>query len=335
MSIELPVLRVGLAGFSAEQQDQLSALLELASSVSWQVARLAEADVWCVNGARVRVLRDSTISVDCVEPAGRSLQLDLREVDRPVAFAVPLPRDFKPLYTFEPGSASSVGSILQKFEAWMRPLLAQFCLASCILEQESVLGPGIHHVSAEGVLIAVVNMRGETGVLPTAGPFEFENAMWERLPATAGAIPEHFVRSSLSQLMWQFATRTRRDVLPARYRTGLLFFRRPPRLPPRLMRDSHLLLLRELACAPGDFDALQQRTGLEGHALARDLAALYYVGAITSNPKRAALLPVRAAADPAAAQQHSGLPSGMGREAAAKVPRNPRALLDATAPAPL
>jgi len=178
MSIELPVLRVGLAGFSAEQQDQLSALLELASSVSWQVARLAEADVWCVNGARVRVLRDSTISVDCVEPAGRSLQLDLREVDRPVAFAVPLaPRDFKPLYTFEPGSASSVGSILQKFEAWMRPLLAQFCLASCILEQESVLGPGIHHVSAEGVLIAVVNMRGETGVLPTAGPFEFENGV--------------------------------------------------------------------------------------------------------------------------------------------------------------
>ena len=145
----------GLAGFTAEQQDRLSALLELTSSISWQVAGLAEADAWCVNGARVRVLGDSTISVDCVEPAGRSLQLDLREVDRPVAFAMPLaPRNFEPLYTFEPGCASSVGSVLQKFEAWMRPLVAQFCLASRILEQESILGPGIHHVSAEGVSCA-------------------------------------------------------------------------------------------------------------------------------------------------------------------------------------
>jgi len=336
MSIELPLFRLGLAGFSAGQQDQLSALLQQTSSGSWQIGKFAGADAWWVNGVRVQVLLDSTIRIASGEPGGRSLQLDLRDVDRPVAFALPLaPRQFEPLYTFEAWSASSVGAVLEKFEAWVRPLIAQFCLASRILEQESVLGPGIHHVSANGVLIGVVNMRGETGVLPTAGPVDFENAMWERLPASAGAIPEHFVRSSLSHLMWQYAVRTSRDILPTRYRTGLLFFRRPPRLPPRLMTDSHLLLLRELACAPGDFEALQQRTGLGSLALARDLAALYFVGAITSNAKRAAPVPVRSASDSAPSQPHSSLPSSMDSELLASLPRQVPTFADLTAPAPI
>src|SRR6185369_3490688 len=178
---------------------------------------------------------------------------------------------------------ASVRAVLEKFEGWMRPLVAQFCLAALILEQESVMRPGIHHVSADGALIAV---------------------------------PEHFVRSSLAQLMWQFALRTSRDILPARYRSGLLYFRRPPRLPARLMTDSHLLLMRELACAAGDFESLQQRTGLGARALARDLAALYFVGAITSNPKRAAPMPKRPLADSRHPQQ-SVLPSGLDPESPA------------------
>jgi hypothetical protein len=328
--MELPLLRLGLAGFSLEQQDRLDTLLQQASSSSWQIGRFADADAWCVNGAHVQVLPDSTIRIASGEPGGRSLHLDLRDVDRPVAFALPLAsRRFEPLCTFHADSLASVGAVLDKFEAWVRPLIAQFYLASRILEQESVLGRGIHHVSADGVLIGVVDMRGETGVLPTAGAMDFENAMWERFPASAGRIPEHFVRSSLAHLMWQYAVRTSRDVLPERYRTGLLYFRRPPRLPPRFMTDAHLLLLRELACAPGDFEALQQRTGLGGAALARDLAALYLVGAITSNPRRAAPVAARPGSD-SHAQQHS-VPSGMDSEPPASLPRRPFA--DLTAPA--
>ncbi|HEX9718879.1 MAG TPA: hypothetical protein VGA59_04040 [Ramlibacter sp.] len=331
--MELPLLRLGLAGFSAEQDDQLNLLLQQVSTSNWQIGRFADADAWWVNGARVQMLLDSTIRIGSGEPGGRSLHLDLRGVDRPVAFALPLASpQFDPLCTFQAQSLPSVAAVLEKFEAWVRPLIAQFYLAARILEQESVLGPAVHHVTADGVLIGVVNMRGETGVLPTAGPIDFENAMWERRPASAGAIPEHFARSSLAQLMWQFAVRTNRDILPARYRTGLLYFRRPPRLPPRLMTDSHLLLLRELACAPGDFTALQQRTGLGGQALARDLAALYFVGAITSNPKRATRVPVRAAADSAHSHPNS-VPSGMDAEPPAALPR--LAFADLTAPAPI
>jgi hypothetical protein len=342
MTIELPVLRLGLAGFSAEQQEELAAMLHGVTSGSWQVGKFAAADAWWLNGARIQVLPDSTIRVASGEPGGRSLHLDLEDVDRPVAFTLPLaPRYFEPLYTFEAGSTQRVAAILEKFEAWLRPLIAQFCLASWIIEQESVLGRGVHHLLANGVLIAVVNMRGEVGVLPTAGPVDFENASLHCVPSPDNAIPDHLVRSSLSQLMWQFAVRTTRDLLPKRYLTGLVLYRRPPRLPHRMLTDSHLLLLRELAAAPGRFETLQQRTGLGAAALAHELAALYLVGAITTDPKRAApVSPLRRSADAdsdsAPSQQQSVIFSGLDSGSQGIHPGGKTAPgADLTAPVPL
>jgi hypothetical protein len=336
MSIEFPVLRLGVAGFPVPQLEQIAAGLKLACSGAWEIAEFAGADGWWLNGARVQLLSDHMIRVPAGEPGGRSLHLALQDVDRPIAFAQPVAaHGFEALCSFDPGSLPSIVKVLEKFDAWLRPVVAQFCLASSLLEQERVLGRGVHHVTANGALIAVVDMRGETGVLPNAGPVDFEDAMWQCLPpASGGAIPEHFVRCSLSRLMWQYAVRTGRDILPAKYRRRELFFRRPPRLPNRLLTDSHLLLLRELAACGGDFESLGRRTGMAAGPLARDLAALYFVGAITTDPKRAAG-PSRppADADSSRSQQHS-IPSGIGVETAPQAPRVARCA-DATVPAPM
>jgi hypothetical protein len=102
------------------------------------------------------------------------------------------------------------------------------------------------------------------------------------------SIPANYPRTSVSHLMWQYAQRTERDLLPPHYRSQPLFFRRPPRLPQRQLKDAHLLLMRELAAKPGmAFADLQQSTGLGDKQLARCLSALYVVGSITANPKRA------------------------------------------------
>jgi len=335
MSVESPTLHLGLAGFTAEQQDQLSAALQGCSSGFWQPSKFAAGDAWWINGARVQVLPDSTIRVASGVPGTRSLHLDLQDVDRPVAFALPLaPRQFEPLCTFDPQSVPSMDATLKIFEGWLRPMMAQFCLASSIFEQESVLGSGSHHVIANGIVIAVVNMHGDSGVLPTATAADFENAMWQRLAQPQADIPDHFVRGSMAQLMWHYAMRTTREVLPKRYFTERLYFRRPPRLPQRLLTDAHLLLLRELACAPADFKTLQQNTGLGEQALARDLAALYFVGAITSNPKRAAAGAAgKGAAGPESGTSlsHSLPPSGLDSGPALMRPRQGT---DLTAPAP-
>jgi len=333
MSIELPVLRLGLAGFSAEQQDRLAEWLPHAVSgvLSWQPSKFADADAWWVHGGRVQQLGDGMLRIASGVPAGRSVHIDTSEIDRPMAFSLPLaPRDFEPVYRFEAESPASMNKVLARFEAWLRPLAAQFCLASHIIENETALGSGVYHVSTGGTLLAVVDLQGDVGVLPTAGPMDFENAIWSHRPHAAASIPEGFVKASLSQLMWQYAVRTSRDVLPKRYRTGKLYFRRPPRLAQRLLRDSHLLVMRELVAEPATFAELAVRSQLGERQLAQDLAALYLVGAITSNPKRAGAYAGRQEGDSTNALPHS-TPSGLGTAGGA--PRTPRG--DLTAPAPM
>jgi hypothetical protein len=56
---------------------------------------------------------------------------------------------------------------------------------------------------------------------------------------------------------------------------------------PHWIRDEHLVVLRDLAVQPATFDQLAQRTGLREDQLARALGALYYVGSVTSNARRA------------------------------------------------
>lgn len=290
MTMELPVFRLGLAGFSAVQQEELAAALRRRRPAAlrplWEIGELDGADAWWMNGARVRALGNDRLRVGPGRPSDRSLQLHLPDVERPLAFAEPLScHYFPPLHSFEAASQASIDAVLDKFETWLSAVAAQFWLASHIVEHHTVLGSDVFEVSVQGRLLAVVDLYGETGVLPSAGPSEFDAATWRRAPG--GEIPEQFVRASLPQLMWQYAERTRRDLLPKHYRTCMLYFRRPPPVPQRLLKDAHLLLVRELAHAPSSFEFLRQRTGLPETVLTRALASLYMVGTITSNPRRA------------------------------------------------
>ena len=337
MTQELPVLRLGLAGFSAGQQDDLAQVLRGmgAGAVHWELCDLDSADAWLFNGARVQDLGEDRIRVGAGVPTARSIQLHLPDVDRPVAFSQPLAcPHFKPLYSFDPESRPSLMAVLRKFESWLAPTVAQFCLAAHIVEHETALRSGTFDLTNNGAVLAVVSMHGEAAVLPTAGPADFEDAVWGREPAE-GSAPEHFVKASMSQLMWQYAVRTQRDVLPRHYRTGLLYFRRAPRVAQRLMRDSHLLLLRELAAGPATFGALLARCGLEEEKLAHELAALYFVGAITSNRKRASRPLQRSSEADSGTTDPQNLSSGLDSVPPGEPLHRRIADMDMTAPAPI
>jgi len=333
MTLELPVFRLGLAGFSAQQEAELTAVLasEAPGAMVWEPGQMANCDAWWVNGTRVHWMGNDTFMVPAGNSAERPFQFRLPEVERPVAFSMPLAcGEFQPAYSFQTASPSSMNAVLEKFEAWLSPLAAQFCLASQLVEHETALGAGTFHVRLNGALLAVVNMPGEIALLPGAGPSDFEEAAWSRQPPGV-EIPANFVRITLSQLMWQYAIRTQRDLLPKHYRTGLLYYRRPPRVPQLAVLDSHLLLLRELASAPANFEMLQQRCGLDPGLLARDLAALYFVGSITSNPKRAAIhqRPHRQS------KAHSSLPSTLDSVPPVDAVRRAPVFRDLTVPAAL
>lgn len=334
MTIELPVFQLSLAGFTDEQYESVAAFLRRRPGgvVVWQPGVLEGSDAWWIHGAKAKMVGDDCIRVPAGVPSARALQLHLPDVDRPVAYSRPFScPDLRPAYSFDLTSDASMDAVLDRFEAWFAPVSAQFSLAANLVEHQSALGAGTFELRLKGQLLAVVNLRGEIAVLAGTSPANFEDAQWHRQTEPV-KIPENFVRSGLSELMWQYAIRTRRDVLPPHYRAGALYFRRPPRVPQRQLKDTHLLLMRELVASPATFDSLLRRSGLPADQLAHDLAALYFVGSITSNPRRAAN-PPRVSAQPERSQggPHSNLPSGL--DSVGSEPAHH--LADLTAPAPL
>jgi hypothetical protein len=291
MSFEQPVLWLGLAGFGRAQRERLGELLGSLpkSSPAWSFSPFSEADAWLVHGEKSRLLNAGTLKILAGQPTERAIQLNLQEVDRPIAFSLPLASpDLDPVCTFDLASDKELHKVLRKYEGWLCSLRSQFVLGGQLIEREAELTPGIYHVSLKGVLLAVMDFHEwRIGISPNAHPVDFELARWQSRPRHAHDIPSHFQHSSLAQLRWIYAQRTQRDVLPPRYRSRPVYFRRSPSVPLRWLRDSQLVLLRELSVKAAAFDELQRRTGLEAGRLGRDLASLYFAGSVTTTADKA------------------------------------------------
>lgn len=288
---ELPVLRLGLLGFNPAQQALFeTALVMLRTRLRWRVVALEEADAICVNGSRVTPLADGSLQIAASAPGAPPLRIEPTHAERPMAFTLPLAAGVVAGNTFDMASPASTRAMLEKFEGWLRPLSVQFCLASRIVQARLDVSATVYHVSVDGRLVAVVSRRSGVGVLPIADPFHLDNALWSRRPGPADEIPGHFVHVGLSQVLWQYAMRTQRNLLPTYFRSSPLYWCRSPQLPQRLFRDSHLLIVRELVRAPLTFVELGRRTGLPDTELSRDLAGLRIVGAVTHDRKQASRL---------------------------------------------
>ena len=233
---------------------------------------------------------DGNLRVTAGRPQERTLTLRLEEVHRPVAFSTPLgSSDFEAVCTFDPGSESAIHRVLIQFDRWLQPMLFKAALGALIIERGTTLRGSIYHVTRQATLLAVLDFRhGHAAVLPTASPLDLIGAHWDRRPTGAHDLPESFALCTPAQLVWSYARHTTRDLLPARYRTEMIYYRHEPRVPMGWLRDSTLRVLSTLFTAPGDFRGLHERTEIPERALAEDLACLYYAGAVTTTPFKAA-----------------------------------------------
>jgi hypothetical protein len=291
IAAEQPILWLGMSGFAPQQRAVLeTSLVRLPGLCRWRVGTFGDADAWWVNGAKVRINPDGNLKVAAGLPTEHALNLNLTDVDRPVAFAMPLASaDFEPRCTFDPVSEPSVHAVLLQFESWLWQVRAQFVLGAQIIERGPELRHGIYHVSHSGKLLAVLDfLHGKAAISPRVHPVDLREARWAKRPPGAAGLPESFFHLTPGQLAWSYVRRTERDVLPARYRTETIYYRHVPGVPLRWLRDSHLVLLRELSGEPGTMDALRQRTGLALGDAERDLACLYYAGSITTTRGKAA-----------------------------------------------
>ena len=294
--MEQPVLSLGLLGFDRSAQARLQAWASLAQPgwPEWRIGDPHAADAWMIHGPAVDVQDRDGVLIRHPFGSDERLALNRAEVDRPLAFATPLPEGFASAEFFDAGDEYSVRQRLQRFEAWLRPLRSQFALGARLVEHLRQFKQGVVHVLHEGRLLAVIDLdRWSAGLFIPARPVDIASADWVPRPKLAGDIPPSFMRLPLHRVLWTHAVRTRRDLLPGRYRQLTVHLRRVPRLPPRWFDETHLLLMRELMAQPARLEDLVARTGLPEPVLAHHLAALYYAGGVTTDADSAR----RAAAD--------------------------------------
>ncbi|MBG9389954.1 hypothetical protein [Caenimonas aquaedulcis] len=287
---EQPILWLGMAGFSAEQRALLQSRLVLPDGhARWRVCSFGEADAWWINGAKA-TMADGGLRVAGGAPTERPLKLHLGEVDRPVAFALPLASaGVDARCTFDPASEASIQGALAQCESWLWLTRAEFVLGRRIVRREPEARRGVYHVNLAGKLLAVIDFQqGRAAILPRAHPVDLWEAQWDKRPVGAHDLPESFIPSSPAQLAWAYVRRTDHDLLPPRYRADTIHYRRAPGVPLRWLRDSQLMLLRELSVQPATLATLRQLTGLAMTQIEHDLTCLYYAGAITTRAGKSA-----------------------------------------------
>ena len=289
VSLEQPLLRLGMLGFSDDLGMRLQALASEAREgwPRWRCCDPHMADAWMINGLAVHVLgRDEVV---IAHPLGGDERLTLHraEVDRPLAFAAPLPEGFASAEFFDAADEHSVRQRLQRFEAWLRPLRSQFALGGVVASRKELLR-GVVHLVLEGKLLAVLDfVRWQVGILVPARPVEFDMAEWVLQEGSVSDIPSSFIRLPLHRVMWTYAVRTEPEGLPERYRRKTLYLRRVPMVPARWFAPEHLALMRSLTQAPGTFADLLERTAMPSEELAHSLAALFHAGGLTTDPESA------------------------------------------------
>lgn len=282
-----PPLRMGLLGF--EDERHLCNLLSTRSRLSWVSASAADADALWVNGAHAQPLRNHMVRVPSNKAREAATILNLKEMSRPVAFTHPLGDSyFSPPHEFDPRSAQSVADILETFEAELQPLCVELALGREIAGRRYELRSPAFHLSLRGKLVGVVNVTGQVGLSPHLAAIDMPEIRWSGRPAAAHAIPSDFHVTTMAHVMWQYVGRSDENLLPSRYCKGLIYYRRMPEVSPCMIRDSHLVLISELSTMPQSLDQLRSNTGMGRKQVSETLAALYFAGSITTDPRRAA-----------------------------------------------
>ena len=287
--METPVFRLGLVGFNEREEQLLRAGAAAYRQVDWRCGRAEGADAWLIKGARIARIQDNRLRVIASEGTNTGAAFLLDVGSRPVAIATPAPQQvaqLAPLF-FDPAQDGALAGALAALDSQLDRLRRQYWAASLLVEHNATVGKALYELRTFDQVLAVADMKGVVHIAPRATGDQFDHAVWRHRARRSVEVLPDFERYSLAELLWTYATRTRRDLLPARYKDYAVHLRRPPRVPAELVGDVHLRIVRELAVGPASMASLAEKIGVDDRTLARSMAALYLVGSVTTNPERA------------------------------------------------
>ena len=287
--METPVFRLGLVGFDAREEKIVRDAAGRYRGAVWECGGPEGADAWILNGARVGRTEGASVRVVASHGAADRGTLVLDLASRPTVVAAPAPQALQQLapLRFDLRDADGFHACLAEVDRRLARLRRVYWVAAHLVKCNDMVGKAVYELRMGLLLLAIADMKGVVSILPGLREAQIEQAVWKHRSRKLLDVPPDFEQYSLAEVLWTYTTRTRLDLLPEHYTEKPVYLRRPPRVPTEMIRDAHLQVVRELAIAPARFTELMDRTGIDSQTLARTLAALYYVGSITSNPERA------------------------------------------------
>lgn len=283
----VPVMRMGFVGFADEKQLR-NLLMTRNRNLLWERWPFMEADALWINGQNAQPMRGNMVRIPSAEPGKQATVMNLKEMDRPTAFTLPFSNGyFTPPLAFDPHKVEQVADVFNQFEAALLDTAVDLTLGAAIAERRHDLASPHYHLTSHNRLIANVSVTGELGFAPDATPHDVAEAEWAARPEAASAIPSHFRRTTIANVMWNYVMRSGGDLLPSRYRSATIHWRRLPNVPQRMVREEHLLVISALSTGPQTIASLMTATGLSDAAVSQALAALYFGGSLTTDPSKA------------------------------------------------
>lgn len=286
--MELPLLRLGLLGFDAAQTAQMQGYLQAAVTPSsqWEIVAFEDADLWLIHSSRVT--RGDGGALVIANPASPQspMTIDPRQASRPVAFTRPLPPTIDAVLSISLNDAYDCTKALNLFANAMVRLCNFFALGEQVASRQSGLVEGTYHLHFESKLVAIVDLlQWQVGLAPGVKPIELSLASWRHRPNEPRHLPVDFKAQPLERLMWVYASRTRTDRLPASYRTLPIHLRRLSVLPQSWLHHDHMNVITLVSHQPRTLEDLARLSHLPMARLCACLAALYYSGSITTDPR--------------------------------------------------
>lgn len=280
-------LRLTLKHFLPSEHALISGLISTMSEANrphWVVSEDSNADAVILNAKAADAALSYTISSELAwgRPVG--------QVSAPGAMFADAGTPVPPQNWID-----TTRQLLYRLEEELNDTLVWNSLAHAVQLHQNTGNPNLHlwNLELDSTLVAVVDFEsGHLGLHPTAVEFTpvFSELMWIRKPSSA-RMPEEFVTRPLAQVMWQFAKRSTTQPLPTDLWQQKISLRQLPALRVMDLSDTELaiinyLVLRKVCTLP----EIAQALGLERTVLARCVAGLLQVGAISPEVSPTGLL---------------------------------------------
>ena len=298
-----PTLTIRPIGFDAEAYDAVTAKLEscVTAGFKWQIINSPETDATIVQGKSCTLEHAGTPHAELVITLadGSFESILLGQIGCPILLLLPASELLLAQPCFIPvtlGDKDCCKDSLNTITQVLRYERVLYALGAGLVahdqmttEEEGDFRRNLHVQDEDHQLVAVINLGSMQAYFnPSADPSKAKTWEWNKRPPSANEHPQHFVQTTVEEMLWEYAMRAPTLKLPKRFLHAGIRLARPPEVRPSMLRLRHASLFESLG--KDGFvlaEDLSPRDGAYPEYLERDLFALHLCGCLNGKSNKA------------------------------------------------